>query len=153
MNLPRDFQDIIRLLNEKSVEFLLIGGYALAFHGYPRFTGDLDILVKPSRQNAKKILDALGQFGMASLELTEEDFIKEDSVIQIGVSPLRIDFLTSVSGVHIDDLFKNAIEIQLEDVSTRMISRGDLIKNKRASGRMKDLADIETICGKHEETE
>ena len=99
MEVQEDFREFLALLNVNEVEFMIVGGYALAFHGAPRFTGDIDIFVKPDQQNARQIIKALVEFGFSSLELSVDDFQNEDNVIQLGLPPVRIDILTSISGV------------------------------------------------------
>ena len=99
MEVQKDFREFLGLLNAHSVDFIIVGGYALAYHGVPRYTGDIDVFVKPERKNAKRIINALAEFGFGSLELSVEDFQKKDSVVQLGLPPVRIDIITSISGV------------------------------------------------------
>lgn len=145
MKIQPDFRELLELLNAHDVEYLIVGGFALAFHGAPRFTGDLDILVKPSFENSKKIMSALEQFGFGDVGLTQNDFLAADKVIQLGVPPVRIDILTSISGVTEQEAFSDSVESQFGDIPVRYISRKNFIKNKRAVGRTRDLSDIEAL--------
>jgi hypothetical protein len=145
MELYPDFKELLELLNAHEVEYLIIGGYALALHGYPRFTGDLDIYLGIHRDNAKKVLSVLSEFGFGALNLAEEDFTKSNQIIQLGVPPIRIDFVTSIDGVEWDAAWKNREKGSWADVPVAYLSRKDFIANKRASGRLKDLADIESL--------
>ena len=141
----RDFEELLALLNEQKVKYVIVGGYAVAFHGAPRYTGDIDILVKPDRQNAAHILKALKDFGFTSLKLTESDFEKPDIVIQFGVSPVRVDIITSISGVTWKKAFGGRKKGKYGDVRVSYLGRRELIKNKKVTGRAKDLADIEAL--------
>jgi hypothetical protein len=145
MELSPDFKEWLRLLNEKRVEYLVVGAYALAFHGAPRFTGDLDILVRPDPENAGKILKALEDFGMGSLNLTVEDFSRPHQVIQMGYPPVRIDLLTSLTGLTWEQIERGKTAGELGSVPVYFIGKTELIVNKRTLGRHKDLADIETL--------
>jgi hypothetical protein len=133
------------LLNENKVEYLVVGSFALAFHGCPRNTGDIDIWIKPDEENAKRISKALVDFGVDSLGYSQKDFLDKDTIIQIGVSPVRIDILPGISGVVFEEAFTKK-EIKLMDGEQIFyINKNDFIKNKKASGRLRDLADIEAI--------
>ena len=145
MELPPDFKEWLILLNENQVEYLIVGAYALAFHGCPRFTGDLDILVRPDPGNAGKILKALVDFGMGSLNLTIEDFSNPHRVIQMGYPPVRIDLLTSLTGLTWEQINAGKIPGELGSIQVYFIGKQDLIVNKRALGRFKDLADLESL--------
>jgi hypothetical protein len=124
---------------------MIVGGYALAFHGAPRFTGDLDVLVKPDPENAQRILTALEAFGFASVGLTSGDFSRPDQVVQLGVPPVRIDLITSLTGTSWDEAFAGKTAGSYGDVSVYYIGREQFIANKRATGRQKDLADLEML--------
>jgi hypothetical protein len=141
----KDYKELLELLNEKEVEYLIVGAHALAFYGHPRFTGDIDILVNPSEKNAKKILKVLNDFGFASLGLEASDFTAEYNIVQLGFPPVRIDFLTTIDGVTWIEAEKGSVEGFYGDVPVRYIGKKEYIKNKKASGRLKDLADIEAI--------
>ena len=140
-----DFIDFIELLNKHQVEYLVVGAHALAFHGRPRHTGDLDIWIRPSLENASKLVKTINDFGFGSLGLTVEDFIKENYVTQLGYPPLRIDILNSISGVFFEEAYLHKINGEIEGMAISFISVQDFIKNKKASGRSKDFADIELL--------
>ena len=149
MKLEQDFEDFVILLNQYSVEYMIVGGYALAFHGKPRHTGDLDIWIKISEDNALKILMVLEEFGLRSMGFEKQDFLSAGYVSQIGYPPLRIDILNSIDGVEFDDASANMQRIQIEEnLMINYIGLDDFIKNKTASGRKRDLADIKEIMRK-----
>lgn len=145
MEIQPDFRELLVLFNEHNVEYLIVGGYALAFHGAPRFTGDLDILVRPELENAQRILKALAQFGFGSLGLGAEDFENPECVIQLGEPPVRIDLITSLTGVSWEEAFSSRVQGNYDDVLVYFLGRDVFIRNKRAIGRTKDIADIETL--------
>jgi hypothetical protein len=145
MEVQPDFRDLLALLNEHKVEYLIVGGYALAFHGAPRFTGDLDILVCPEAENASRVLDALAAFGFRFPNLTAADFANPNKVVQLGVPPVRIDIITSISGVSWKEAEAAKEPGNFGDVPVSYIGRREYIKNKRSAGRKKDLADIEAL--------
>ena len=145
MEVHPDFRDLLALLNEHEVEYLIVGGYALAFHGVPRFTGDIDVFVRPEPKNAKRILDALSDFGFQFSNLTVDDFLSPDKVIQLGLPPVRIDLLTSISGVSWEEAQAHKEPGVFGDVPVSYIGRNEFVANKRASARMKDLADLEAL--------
>ena len=143
--LNEDYRDILQALADEKVKFLLVGAYALAAHGYPRATMDIDIWVMPAPGNADAVLRALRRFGSPLHNVTKDDFAKEDTVFQIGVAPRRIDILTAASGLQFEDAFANSIAVDIDGIEVRIPSVADLIRNKRASGRTKDLADVEAL--------
>jgi len=143
--LSRDFKEFVELLIKNKVEYLIVGGYAVAIHGYPRYTGDLDIWLNPTPENAKSILRAVNEFGFSSFNLTESDFTKSGNVIQLGYPPLRIDLLTEVDGVTFEECFINRKEVQMDNLVVNFIGYEDLIKNKKESGRLRDIDDIENL--------
>ncbi len=145
MDLNIDFRDMLLALNEVEAEYLVVGAYAVAAHGHPRATGDLDIWVNPNLQNAHRIYRALVIFGAPTHEITEEDFAVPSIVFQIGVPPGRIDLLTIVSGLTFESAWKSRLEMTIEGVRFPVLGRADLITNKRASGRIKDLADLDSL--------
>jgi len=145
MEVQQDFKELLELLNEQKVKYIIVGGYALAFHGAPRFTGDLDIYVMPDKKNAKRIFRVLEKFGFGSLNLRQEDFIKPEFVIQLGVSPVRIDIITSLTGVSWKEVFDGKKRGKYGDISVFYIGRKEFIKNKKATGRTRDIADIEAL--------
>ena len=139
------YKDILSILSEKKVKYLLVGAYAMAVHGYPRSTMDIDILVKPDQENALLVLQALDDFGAPVGNLSAEDLQKEDLIFQIGIAPCRIDILTSIDGLKFDAAFARSELIEIEGIPVHVLSIPDLIINKRASGRTKDLADAEIL--------
>ena len=145
MEIQKDFKELLELLNAHEVEYLVVGGYALAFHGAPRFTGDIDLFVKPDAQNAKRILSALDEFGFGSLNLSQADFTSPDNVIQLGVPPVRVDIMTSLTGIPWDKARAGRTSGSYGGITVHFIGREDLIANKHALGRRKDLADIEAL--------
>lgn len=145
MEISVDFKELLELLNEPNVDYVIVDGYALAYHGAPRFTGDLDILVNPSAENARKVVRVLDDFGFESPGLTADDFEAEDNVIQIGMPPVRIDILTALTGVSWNEVYEGCIKAELGGVPGQVIGRDQLIANKKALGRKRDLADLEAI--------
>lgn len=145
MEIQPDFKEWLELCNFHGVEYLIVGGYALAWHGVPRFTGDLDLWIKPERENARRILAALAAFGFGGLGLREDDFLQEEMVIQLGHPPVRIDLITSLTGVAWEAAWKNRAAGTYGEVPVYFLGRGELIANKRALGRKRDLADLETL--------
>jgi len=147
LDVQPDFKDLLASFNARKVEYLVVGAYALAFHGAPRFTGDLDILVRPGIGNGRRIVAALAEFGFTSLGLTPEDFRQAGRVIQLGVAPVRIDLVTSLTGVPWKEAATGSRPGKYGDVRVRYLGKREFIKNKRAIGRSKDLADIEALDG------
>ena len=145
METQPDFRELLALFSAHRVEYLIVGGYALAFHGAPRFTGDLDILVKPEAANAQRILTALEAFGFASSGLTPSDFEHPDQVIQLVVPPVRIDLITSITGVSWDEAWAGRTTGSYGDIPVYYMGRAQFIANKRATGRTKDIADLEML--------
>jgi len=144
-----DWSELCVLLNANRVEYLVVGAHARAHYGSPRMTGDLDILVRPTMENAERVVKSLEEFGVGSLGLAKEGFTHSDSIVQLGYPPRRIDIMTGISGVTIDEAFESAESGTIEGVPVRFIGREDFIANKRACGRNKDLADIDAIEGKN----
>lgn len=145
IELHPDFKDFLRLLNSHSVEYLVIGGYAVGYHGYPRATGDMDIWIAVSDTNAKRTVQALQAFGMPELEIMKRFFTEKDKVIRMGVPPVRIEVITGVSGIEFNECYKRREIVEIDDIPVNFISLDDLKLNKRAAGRHKDLEDIEHI--------
>ncbi len=145
--LSRDFKEFVQCLNAREVQFLVVGGYAVAFHGYPRYTKDLDVWIQPTPENAQRLLSALQDFGFGDLDLSERDFLDPDMVIQLGQPPNRIDMLTALKGVDFDDCYGQRILVTIDDTSVPFIDLPNLIANKRATGRAQDLADAENLGG------
>ena len=143
--LNEDYKEMLHALVDEKVRFLLVGAYAMAAHGYPRATMDIDIWVMPSSDNAEAVLRALNRFGSPLRDLTKSDLLKDDTVFQIGVAPRRIDIVTGATGLRFDDAFAHSIEIDIDGIQVHIPSLDDLIRNKKAAGRMKDLADVEAL--------
>lgn len=141
----QDFKDFVELLIKHEAEYLIVGGYAVGIHGHPRYTGDLDIWLNPTSENAEKILRCVNEFGFSSFNLKITDFTKEGNIIQLGYPPLRIDLLTQIDGVSFDECYPNKMEIEIADITVNFIGYHDLIKNKKETGRLKDLDDIENL--------
>ena len=145
MNLDPDFLDFISSCIDREVQFMIVGGYAVAAHGHPRYTKDLDVWVLTDELNAERLLRALTDFGFGSLGLTTEDFLADDVVVQFGYEPVRIDVLTSASGVDFADCYKRRVEVEIGDLRVPFISLADLRRNKASTGRLRDLADLEDL--------
>ncbi len=143
--LNEDYKDMLHALSVEKAKFILVGAYALAAHGYPRATMDIDIWVKPSPKNADAVLRALRRFGAPLHNLTREDLQKDGTIFQIGVAPRRIDIITEASGLTFEQAYKQSVTVNIEGIELHIPSITDLIRNKRASGRTKDLADAETL--------
>lgn len=143
--LNEDYKDMLRALSDEKVRFILVGAYALAAHGYPRATMDIDIWVMPSPENADAILRALSRFGAPLHNLTKEDLLKDGTIFQIGIAPRRIDIVTAASGLRFEPTYRNSISVNIEGIEVRIPSIDDLILNKRTIGRTKDLADAEAL--------
>lgn len=140
-----DYRDILSAFADADVEYLLVDAYALAAHGQPRATGNLDLWVRPSTENAHRVVYALLAFGAPTSEIRRDDFETPDIVCQTGVSPRRIDILTSIDGVEFESAWRDRMDIVLENVLVHVISRAHFIQNKRAIGRARDIADIERL--------
>jgi len=145
IQLPQDFKELLQLLNSKKIEYLVVGGYAVALYGYPRATGDMDIWVAASKDNARKTAKALKEFGFDAPELKEELFLEKGKNIRMGNPPLRIEILTSIDGVEFAECYKSRKTVTIGGIEINFISLGNLRKNKKASGRYQDLADIENL--------
>ena len=137
-----DFKDMLSCLNDAEAEFIIVGAYALAAHGFPRATGDIDIFVRNSPENAPKVIRALTQFGAPMDNLSAQDFTAPDLMVQLGVEPCRIDLITSIDGVTFAEAWQNKVEIELDGLRVFVLSKADLLKNKLAAGRAKDQGDI-----------
>jgi hypothetical protein len=145
MNVEKDFRDLFALFNAHGVEYMIVGGYALAFHGAPRYTGDMDIYVKADVANAQRVIAALTEFGFGSLELTAADFEKPDIVIQLGSPPVRINIMTSISGVSWEEAYAGRVQSTYGDATVYFIGRKQFVANKRSTGRKQDIADLEAL--------
>lgn len=142
VQLDLDFREFVESFVANDVRFLIVGGYAVAAHGLPRYTGDLDAWIWVSPQNAERVLRSLEAFGFSGLGLTTDDFIKLDSVVQLGYPPYRIDILTSIEGVEFDDAWSRRVVVAFDHLEVPFIGRDDLIANKRSAGRPQDIADV-----------
>jgi predicted nucleotidyltransferase len=145
LNLETDFIDFLKLCNKYEVEYLVIGGYAVSIHGYPRSTKDLDVCIKISEANAKKMVYVINEFGFESLKLKEEDFSRRDFITQLGQEPVRIDILNDLNGVPFEFAWKNRKEINFEGCKINFIGYNELLKVKEKAGRPQDLADISKL--------
>lgn len=145
IRLPKDFSEFLRLLNSKQIEYLLIGGWAVGYYGYPRATGDMDIWVSRKKENAHKLIEAFKEFGFDVPELSSELFTNENQITRIGVPPLRIEVLTTISGVTFEECFPNRKTAELDGIKINLIGLDDLKKNKAASKRFRDLDDLEQL--------
>ena len=145
IHLPQDFKELLQLLNSRRIEYLVVGGYAVALYGYPRATGDIDIWISISKENAQKTVEALKEFGFGVPELKEELFSEKGKNIRMGEPPIRIEILTSIDGVEFPECYKNKNTLTIDGIEINFISLQDLKKNKKASGRLQDLADLENL--------
>ena len=145
MKVSKDFEEFFELLNKNNVRYLVVGGYAYAIHAEPRFTKGLDIFVQRNKKNAVKILKTLTDFGFGSLDISENDLLKSDRVIQLGNPPLRIDLLTSISGVGFDEAWENKVTGKYGSQTVYFIGKNDLRKNKEKTGRKSDLEDLKNL--------
>jgi hypothetical protein len=145
MNLDRDLREFIELLNARDVRYVIVGAFALAHHGHPRYTGDIDFFVDSSAQNAKRLTEVLAQFGFANIGVVEEDFTAADQVVQLGVDPHRTDLMTSISEVEFEEAWNTREYGNLDGLRVPFISKELLKRNKAAVGRKQDLADIDYL--------
>ncbi len=143
--IPPDFVAFLRLLNAHQVEYLLIGGYAVGYHGYPRPTGDLDVWIATHPDNAARVLQVLAAFGFGETGVTADELAAPERVFRMGLPPVRIELQTTISGVQFADCYARAVRDEIEGVPVRIISLEDLRRNKHAAGRTKDLADLEHL--------
>ena len=143
--LDRDLRELLASLTAHGAEFLVAGGHAVAFHGYPRLTEDLDLFVRAEASNAERIIAALDAFGFGGVGLTADDFVADDRVIQLGRPPNRVDLLTRLWGVEFGDAWAHRVAADLDGVPVWMLGRADLIRNKRATARAQDLADVDAL--------
>ena len=143
--LSQDFREFIELLNSNEVRYLIVGGYAVAVHGYPRYTKDLDVWIYADPENVEKLISALKQFGFGSLGLTSDDFLTPDQVIQLGYPPNRIDLLTSLKGVEFNNAYESRDQIEINGLFADFVDLENLKKNKASTGRPQDIADLENL--------
>lgn len=142
MRAEKDFVEFLGLFNKHKVRYCIIGAFAVGFWGYPRYTKDIDILVEPTAQNAKKIIKAMREFGMGNLDLSEKDFTKKDNIIQLGYEPVRIDILTSIKNFKFKDIWKNKKIDNYGNQRVFFIGRKDLLKSKKIANRPSDKIDV-----------
>jgi len=145
IELANDYKEFLRLLRAHGAEYLLIGGWAVGYHGYPRATYDLDVWIATSSANAMRVVKALSEFGFSVPELSTELFLQPDQIVRMGVEPKRIEVMTSISGVEFDECYRERVETMMSDVPVSLINLHYLKINKKASGRLKDLADLEQL--------
>jgi hypothetical protein len=142
MNLSRDSKEFIELLNSRGVDYVIVGAHSLAFHGRPRYTGDLDILIRPTIDNAAKLMEVLSEFGFGNAGFKEADLVEAAQVLQLGRPPHRIDLLTGLSGLTVEEAFADKLAADIDGLPVFVLSKENLIRNKRAVGRPQDLADL-----------
>ena len=145
MKLQKDLHAFVELLNSRRVDYVVVGGHAVAFHGHPRFTGDIDFLVRPEPANAARLIEVLEAFGFGGIGVSAADFLTPGRVVQLGRVPNRIDLLTGITGVTIDEIWAGRVAGVLDDLPVQFIGKDALLKNKSATGRTKDLADAEAL--------
>lgn len=143
--LHKDLRELLGLFRSNDVEFLVVGGHAVAFHGYPRFTEDIDCFVRPSNENGARIVRALREFGFASLGVDAADFVADDRMIQLGRAPNRVNLLTRLYDITFDDAWTTKVAGEIDGIAVWLIDRDSLLRNKRATGRPQDLADVDFI--------
>ncbi|NOX99104.1 MAG: hypothetical protein GXP30_05120 [Verrucomicrobia bacterium] len=143
--LNRDFLEFIKLLESNQVKYLIVGGYAVGLHGFPRYTGDIDFFIAVREENAARILAVFEQFGFGGIGLTKNDFLQKDFVVEIGREPQKIQVLTGIDGVNFEECFNRRLVFDCDGQKMKCIGLDDLLKNKRASGRAKDLIDVEEL--------
>ena len=145
LELPKDFKEFLRLLRARGVEYLVVGGWAVIYHGYPRATDDLDIWIAIEPDNAARTAEALREFGFDVPELSTNLLLQNDQIVRMGVEPVRIEVMTTISGVDFSDCYRERLETTLDGEPVSLISLRHLRINKKASGRLKDLADVENL--------
>lgn len=145
MILPQDFKEFVELLNENKVKYLLVGGYAVTYHGYTRFTKDIDFWVWAEAKNAPLLIKTLKDFIGTNLGYSEQDFLQKDIIIQLGMPPNRIDLITDLDGITFEEAYKQKISDQIDGVPIEIIDLQSLLKNKKSTGRTKDLLDFEEL--------
>jgi hypothetical protein len=143
--LNKDFKEFIQSLNDNQVHYLVIGGYAVALHGHPRYTKDMDVWIEMKPENAKQVTKALEQFGFGSLGLKADDFLVPDQVLQLGNAPNRINLITTLKGIDFENCYASRVEVEVDDVTVNFIDLENLKRNKKATERNQDLADLENL--------
>lgn len=145
MNLEKDLREFIELLNALDVRYMVVGAFALAYHGHPRYTGDIDLFIERTAENADKLMQVIQKFGFGDLDLSVDDFLQEDQVVQLGISPNRIDLLTFLSGISFQEAWATREHGEIDGLNVAFISKEMFKRNKAASGRTRDLADLEQL--------
>lgn len=145
IHLPPDFKEFLQLLNSRGVEYLVVGGYAVGFHGYPRATADLDIWIATTEQNAVKLENVLKEFGFDLPELSKNLFLEKDKIVRMGTPPIRLEILTSISGLQFPRCYASRVTTEIDGVRVNFISLEHLKANKKAAGRHQDLSDLEHL--------
>jgi predicted nucleotidyltransferase len=145
IHLPKDFSEFLKLLNLKQVEYLVVGGWAVGYYGYPRGTGDIDIWISSTKENALKLIEVFKDFGFEDSEISPDIFLKKDQITRIGMPPLRIEILTTISGVNFEECYKNRKRVTVDNVEIDFISLKDLKANKAAAKRLKDIDDLDKL--------
>lgn len=145
MNIQQDFKELLKLLEDNSVKYMIVGGYAVAFHGFPRLTKDIDFFFENSRENAEKIFDCLVKFGFSENDLDVETFMTSGNIITFGVEPVRVDFINEISGVEFNGAWVNRVRGKYGDIAVNFIGRIELIRNKMSTDRSKDKLDAEEL--------
>ncbi len=153
METRSDFSELLALLNAYSVDYIVVGGIALAWHGVPRYTGDLDVLVHAEPKNAKNVVAALAEFGFGEMGIEEDDFVMPERVLQLGYPPVRIDLLTTLTGVTWEEAWAGSVTGTYGDVPTRYLGREEFISNKNALARKRDLADVAALANRNRDGE
>ena len=148
IQLPHEFKEFIALLNAEKVDYLLVGGWALALHGHPRYTGDIDIWIRPTLQNAEAIIRVLHRFGFPSRKFDPQAFTKAENIFRFGFPPMQVDIINTIAGVDFAACYDNRLIVKAEDTPINVIGLEDFKKNKIASGRPKDLVDAECVTRK-----
>lgn len=145
MVLPPDFKEFLNILKGKNIQYLLIGGYAVGYHGYPRATNDMDIWIPIDPKTAEKMVLALYEFGFDTPQLSKDLFLKKDSIVRMGIAPMRIEILTTISGVSFEECYQQRVVDEIDGIEVNIIGLSQLKINKKASGRYKDLDDLENL--------
>lgn len=145
IRLPPDFVEFLKLLNSNEVEYLLVGGYAVSYYGYPRATGDMDIWIAIAPRNAEKIVAVLREFGFGVSELSPALFLRDEQIVRMGMPPFRIEVFTTISGVDFPECYQSRLVDEIDGVKINLIALADLKRNKRASGRPKDIDDLQKL--------
>jgi hypothetical protein len=151
VKLTKDLREFVVLLNSHRVEYVVVGGHAVAYHGHPRYTGDTDFFVRPSRDNAQRVLAVLDAFGFGEVGISNDDLTQPGRIIQLGYPPNRIDLITGITGVDFDEAWSGRVQTTLDGLPVPFLGRDALLKNKRAAGRAQDLADADALDGDGDE--